>query len=147
MKCVDDLQNSRLFGKASMSVRIVEPVVVYPETLSNHAFASVNSPPQSTYGSMPNINDRIHENTMVIYPEWRVVEGLSFTKMNGKMPVMAVTRKLMTIGVNPESMPLNTATRIDMSMKRALMSNAFPMFVDIAFTVIFLRSVFCTANI
>ena len=96
---------------------------------------------------MPNINDRIHENTMVRYPEWRVVEGLSFTKMNGKMPVMAVTRKLMTIGVNPESMPLNTATRIDMSMKRALMSNAFPMFVDIAFTVIFLRSVFCTANI
>jgi hypothetical protein len=67
--------------------------------------------------------------------------------MKGKMPVMAVTRKLITIGVNPESIPLKTATRIDMSMNRALMSNAFPMFVDIALTDIFLRSGFCSANI
>ena len=28
MKWVDDLQNRRLFGKSSMSVRMVEPVVV-----------------------------------------------------------------------------------------------------------------------
>ena len=31
-----------------MSVKIVDPVVVNPETLSNHAFVKVNSPPQIT---------------------------------------------------------------------------------------------------
>jgi hypothetical protein len=105
MKCVDDLQKRRLFGKASISVNIVDPVVVYPETLSNQAFINVNSPPQSTYGSIPNIKDRIQARTMVRKPDWRVVAGFFFTNMNGKVPVMKVTRKLIRRGVKAESNP------------------------------------------
>jgi hypothetical protein len=36
---------------------------------------------------------------------------------------------------------------MEMNMKRALMISAFPMFVDIAFTFMFLWFVFCYANI
>jgi len=46
-QCVDALQNSSPLGSASTLLSDVDPVVVKPETLSNHASASVNSPPQS----------------------------------------------------------------------------------------------------
>ena len=134
MKWVEDLQNRRLFGSASMSVRIVDPVVVYPETLSNHALMSVNSPPQSTYGSIPNMNESIHEMMIVRYPLFIDVSISFLTKMNGKQPVIAVTRKLISRGVNAESKPLYIEIRTDMNINKALMSSALPIFVDIAFT-------------
>ena len=134
MKWVEDLQKRRLFGRASMSVRIVDPVVVYPETLSNHAFIRVNSPPQSTYGSIPNMNESIQEMMMVRYPLFIDVSIPFLTKMNGKQPVIAVTRKLISRGVNAESKPLYIEIITDMNMNKALMSNALPIFVDIALT-------------
>ena len=45
MKCVDARQKSRLFGSASISSRMVAPVVVKPLTDSNQAFCRVNGPP------------------------------------------------------------------------------------------------------
>ena len=39
-------QNCNPRGRASTSFRIVDPVVVRPETLSNQALTSENSPPQ-----------------------------------------------------------------------------------------------------
>ena len=68
MKCVEDLQNNRPFGRLSTSVKIVEPVVVYPDTLSNQAFIRVNSPPHSTYGSIPNMNESSQDNTIIMNP-------------------------------------------------------------------------------
>ena len=46
IKWVADLQNSRLRGSASTSERMVAPVVVKPETLSNQALTTVKGPPQ-----------------------------------------------------------------------------------------------------
>ena len=134
MKCVEERQNRRLFGRASISVRMVDPVVVYPETLSNQAFISENSPPQSTYGSIPKMNDSIQEIMIVRYPLFIEVSVPFLTKMNGKHPVINVTRKLMSRGVNAESNPFNIDMMTDMNMNRALISNAFPMFVDMTFT-------------
>ena len=66
MKCVEERQNSRLFGNASTLSRIVEPVVVNPETLSNQAFMIVNGPPQSAYGSMPKMKDSSQDSAMIM---------------------------------------------------------------------------------
>jgi len=43
---VEKRQNCNPRGSASTSFRIVDPVVVKPETLSNQAFTRLNSPPQ-----------------------------------------------------------------------------------------------------
>ena len=44
---VEDMrQNCSPRGSTSISFRIVDPVVVKPETLSNQAFTRLNSPPQ-----------------------------------------------------------------------------------------------------
>lgn len=66
IKCVEERQKSRLFGNASTLSRIVEPVVVKPETLSNQAFIIVNGPPQSAYGSMPKMKDRSQDSAMIM---------------------------------------------------------------------------------
>ena len=68
MKWVDERQNIRLRGRPSTFVRMVEPVVVYPETLSKRAFTRENSPPHITYGSIPNRNDSIHDSTIIMNP-------------------------------------------------------------------------------
>ena len=46
IKWVEERQNRRLRGRTSTSSRMVAPVVVKPETLSNQAFTTVNGPPQ-----------------------------------------------------------------------------------------------------
>ena len=66
MKCVDDLQNSRLSGSCSTFSSTVPPVVVYPETASNRALMTEKGPPQRTYGSIPKMKDDVHERTMII---------------------------------------------------------------------------------
>ena len=47
MKCVEARQKTRLRGKASTSSKMVAPVVVNPDTLSNQALITVKGPPQS----------------------------------------------------------------------------------------------------
>ena len=66
MKCVALRQNKRELGSASMSSRMVAPVVVKPDTLSNQALVTVNGPPQSAYGSMPKRNESSHDRTMIM---------------------------------------------------------------------------------
>ncbi len=65
MKCVEDRQKSRLLGRDSTLERIVAPVVVKPETLSNQAFMMENGPPQRAYGSIPNMNESSHDRTII----------------------------------------------------------------------------------
>ena len=115
---------------------MVEPVVVYPETLSNHAFINVNSPPQSTYGSIPNMKDRSHERTMVRKPSFRDSAWDFLTKMKGNPPAIRVIMKLIIRGPNAESRPSITETMMDRNMNRALTRSALPTFTDIAFTFI-----------
>ena len=66
IKCVEARQNSRLRGRASMSSRMVAPVVVKPETLSNQAFITVNGPPHMAYGKAPNTKDSSHDRKMIM---------------------------------------------------------------------------------
>jgi hypothetical protein len=115
-------------------LRIVEPVVVYPETLSNHALISVNSPPQRTYGSIPKIKESSHDSTMVRKPSLRERVWDFLMKIKGKPPTISVMMKLMRSGPNAESLPLTKDTIMDRNMKRALTRRAFPTFIDIAFT-------------
>jgi len=56
--------------------------------------------------------------------------------MNGNIPVMKVTEKLIARGVNPESNPSMTDITIAANINKALISNALPMFVDIDLIVI-----------
>ena len=66
MKCVELRQKSNESGSASTLSRMVAPVVVKPETLSNQAFVTVKGPPQRAYGSIPKMKERIHDRTMTI---------------------------------------------------------------------------------
>ena len=138
MKCVALLQKRRLFGRASTSSRIVAPVVVNPETLSNQAFTTVKGPPQRTYGSIPNMNESTHERTMIVYPSLRVIPEVRRTKMNGKTPTEKVMVKLIRRAERALSFPLATETRMDKSMNSALTKSAYPTFLVMIFR--FIRS-------
>ena len=65
----------------------------------------VNSPPQITYGSIPNMNESSHARTMVTKPSFKDISGADFTKMKGNIPTKAVSTQLIRRGVNPESTP------------------------------------------
>jgi hypothetical protein len=96
----------------------------------------VNSPPQRTYGSIPKTNERSQARNMVRKPSFRVNGCAVRTKMKGKAPTIEVMMKLMSRGVNAESIPSDIDIIKDMNMKRALTSSALPTLVDIAFTLI-----------
>ena len=132
MKWVDDLQKIRLFGRASISFNIDDPVVVYPETLSNQAFTKVNSPPHSTYGNIPKMNDSIHARTIVTNPSFMLNVGTVLTKMNGNAPTISVMMKLIIKGPNPVSLPYRRDTPIDNAINRALTRSALPTLTDMA---------------
>ncbi len=123
MKWVALLQNNRLAGKDSTSASTVAPVVVNPETLSNHALLNVNGSPQSAYGNMPNMKDKSHEITMIRKPSLMVNCWEPRTKINGNAPDTAVIMKLISKGVAAPS-PLNSDTNREKNMKSALTSSA-----------------------
>ena len=104
--------------------RMDEPVVVKPETLSNQAFTIVKGPPQRAYGSIPNMNDRSHDRTMIMYPSRREISGDLRTNMNGKTPTVKVRVKLIIKAARALSFPFATETRIDKNMNNALTNNA-----------------------
>jgi|TARA_B110000305_G_scaffold236542_1_gene298117 hypothetical protein len=57
----------------SISLRIVDPVVEYPERVSKNAFVKSGIEPVSKYGSVP-VNERInHPKVTIKYPSffWR----------------------------------------------------------------------------
>jgi hypothetical protein len=89
IQCVVFRQKSNPEGKASMSDKIVEPVVVKPETLSNQAFTNVNSPPQRRYGKIPIRQDRSQPATTITSPSFPEIAGLGGTKNRGNTPKRA----------------------------------------------------------
>ena len=63
--CVRLRQNRRDFGRASISVRIVEPVVVNPEAVSKKASMNPGIYPEMKYGRQPTKDAMNHaEETM-----------------------------------------------------------------------------------
>ena len=115
---------------------MVAPVVVYPETLSNQALATVKGPPHRAYGSIPKMNDSSQDSTIIIYPSLRVMVGDLRTKMKGKIPTMNVMVKDMSRAVRALSFPFAMETRTERNMNRALTSRAKPTFLLI--TLIFI---------
>ena len=136
MKCVDARQKSRLRGKASTSSRMVEPVVVKPDTLSNQALANVNGPPQRAYGSMPNRKESSQDRKMIMYPSFKVIRSVLRTKMNGKKPTVKVSEKLIRSGARALSPPSRRDTHTDSSMNSELTRSAIPTFLDMTFRFI-----------
>ena len=136
MKCVDERQKSRLRGSASTSSRMVAPVVVKPDTLSNQALAMVNGPPHSTYGSMPNRKDSSQDRKMIMYPSLRVMLSVLRTKMKGKMPTVNVSAKLIRSGARALSPPSRSEMPADRSMNSELTRSAIPVFRDMTFRFI-----------
>ena len=84
-------QNCSPCGRSSTSLRIDAPVVVNPETLSNHAFIIENSPPHIRYGKVPTMLDTIHAPTTMQYPSLLVMWSLRGTKIMGKHPISSVS--------------------------------------------------------
>ena len=79
---------------------------------------------------------------MVRNPSLRLIACALLTKMKGKDPTMRVMMKLMSKGVNAESIPSMRDTTIDRNINKALTSRALPTFKDIAFTFILLLILF-----
>jgi hypothetical protein len=74
-----------------MSFRIVAPVAVKPETLSNHALISENSPPQIRYGNIPTTLARTHEPTTIEKPSLFEIDVARGTKSIGNAPRVKVS--------------------------------------------------------
>ena len=102
-KCVEERHNKRLLGKDSISDKIVAPVVVYPDTLSNHALIREKSPPHNTYGNIPNIQDSTQENTIIKKPSFRLIFECLRTNISGNRPVVNVITALNKSGEKAES--------------------------------------------
>jgi hypothetical protein len=136
IKWVDDLQKIRPFGRASISLRIVAPVVVKPDTDSNRAFASVNSPPHKRYGSIPKIHERSQANIVIAKPSEILISSAVRTKIKGKHPTINVMNPLIRRGVKEESIPLKIETTIESNINIPLNINVAPRYLDISFIFI-----------
>ena len=86
IQCVDARQKSKPMGNASISVKIVAPVVVKPETLSNHAFTKENSPPHKIYGIAPDKQDINQLKTTINRPSLLVIPVAVGVKIRGNPP-------------------------------------------------------------
>ena len=82
-----------------MSLRIVAPEVVMPDTLSNQAFERVNSPPQRAYGIIPNRQASTHDRRMITTPSRVLISAcLRDTNTMGKIPQQKVRMPLRSSG-------------------------------------------------
>ena len=68
IQCVKLRQNKKQFDKASTSERIVAPVVVYPDIVSNKASNRLGISPLIKNGSAPEILSTIHPNATLTNP-------------------------------------------------------------------------------
>jgi hypothetical protein len=129
-KWVDERQNSNPLGRLSISVRIVAPVVVYPDTLSYHALIRENSPPHNTYGNIPNTHERTHENTIIVNPSLILISSYLRTKIRGNKPVVKVITALRNNGENAGSKSYIMEVIAPKNMKTALKTRAIPIFLE-----------------
>jgi len=125
---VADLQKSRPFGSASMSDKMDDPVVVNPETLSNHEFVMVNSPPHNTYGTIPKRHANSQLDTRMTNPSLLAISFAGGTKINGKAPNSAEMRQVYARGRNAESL-LKNEIAADRNRKAALSSKMIPTYL------------------
>ena len=105
-----------------MSDRIVEPVVVYPDTLSNSAFTRENSLP--TLHTAASRTEKTVSTTGDNHEPRPEGDRLGLlTKMNGS-PAMKVIIKLMDRGANAESILSQMEISMEMNMNKALTRSA-----------------------
>jgi hypothetical protein len=138
MKWVEERQKSKLLGIDSTLLRMVAPVVVYPETLSNNELITENGPPHRAYGNIPNIKDNIQDRKIIMYPSCNVIASVFRTKMKGNIPTRKVIRQLMAKAARALSFPvgLEMDTNTEKNMNNALTKRAKPTFLDITLTFI-----------
>src|SRR5574344_1903722 len=105
MKWVDERQKRRPLGRPSGLDKIVEPVVVYPETDSNNAFISVNSPPHNRNGNIPNKQERTQERMVIVKPSFKLTVSDLRTNIKGKLPTASVIKALIRRGEKEASKP------------------------------------------
>ncbi len=67
-KCVSDRQNSRPWGNASMSVRMLAPVVVYPDIISKKASVNEGMEPCKINGMSETAETSIQPKTAITMP-------------------------------------------------------------------------------
>ena len=119
-----------------MSSRMVAPVVVMPDVLSNQALTSENSPPQSTYGSIENTQLKNQAMSRIARPSRVLMSLCRRTKTSGKMPTIIVRMPLSSSGEKDESNPSSAATSADRNMNTAQQISAIPTFLDMTPTFI-----------
>ena len=132
IKWVDDRQKTSPLGSASISLRIVAPVVVNPDTDSKNALARVNSPPHIRYGSIPNIHERNQANMVMAKPSYSLMSSDCLTNIRGKSPTMVVMNPLISRGAKDESIPLRIETSMDNSINDPLKISVTPRYLDIS---------------
>ena len=70
IQCVKQRQKFIPMGSASMSVSIVEPVVVNPDTISKKALSNLGIQPLNTKGRAPNTDQSIHASATITKPSF-----------------------------------------------------------------------------
>jgi hypothetical protein len=123
-------QKSRLFGNASTFGRIVEPVVVNPETVSKNASIKLGIYPLIKKGSAPKSDIRIHESATITYPSLAYMTDFVAFFLRQSKPVTAraaiVREKEMSV-----SSPYITAPIAGNTSNAASTSRILPMLLKI----------------
>ncbi len=89
---VKERQNSKLWGSASISVRIVEPVVVKPLIVSKMALSGEAIAPEIRYGNAPKTANTAQPKVTTANPS-RTVNSLGLLQKENRRPP---TTKQMT---------------------------------------------------
>jgi hypothetical protein len=82
--CVISLQRSRLFGRASMFVRIEAPVVVNPDMVSKKASVKLGINPETMKGMEPN-KDKITQLKVTVRNPSRTVSSVGLLMKDLRM--------------------------------------------------------------
>ena len=123
---VNDRQNSTPLGRDSISVRIVEPVVVNPLTASKYASARQGIAPENQAGSAPNRDSTAQLSPATAMPSRALRSGRrGLSRYAGSAPQPAVIKMVYTKGSTSFS-PKYSATASDGSISAASMSKSRP---------------------
>ena len=104
-----------------------EPVVVKPDTLSNHALAKVNSPPYKTYGRTPARQESSQLETTINRPSSFLMWVVAGTNKRGNTPKRNSTRVVYASGRRSDSCR-NTAMPAEAAAKTAFSSKTIPTY-------------------
>ena len=85
---------------------------------------------------MPNRKESSHDRKMIMYPSFKEICSVLRTKMNGKIPTVKVSAKLIRSGARALSPPSMSEIPTDRSMNSELTRSAIPTFLDMTFRFI-----------